>query len=59
MAVPVKKVSRAQKKLRRSGQKKRAYMSSACPECGAFKLSHVVCMQCGMYKGEKVISVGS
>lgn len=28
-----------------------------CPSCGAKMLSHVVCKQCGKYKGRQVLNV--
>lgn len=28
-----------------------------CPECGAKKLSHVVCKECGKYNGRQVLDV--
>ena len=30
---------------------------SACPDCGAKKLNHRVCSNCGKYKGKVVIDV--
>jgi large subunit ribosomal protein L32 len=31
---------------------------SVCPQCGAVKLPHRVCSNCGTYRGRQVIDVG-
>ena len=42
---------------RRSHHALRAVSSVACPKCGAKKMPHLVCSNCGTYKGRQVIDV--
>ena len=56
MAVPKRKTGRAVTHSRRSANCKVAVASrSLCPQCGATKLPHFVCPNCGHYKGREVI----
>lgn len=58
MAVPKGKVSRQRRDKRRSSHwKLTAPALSKCPNCGAFKMPHRACPECGMYKGRQVITV--
>ena len=58
MAVPKKKTSKARTRRRRSENDKVASPSASwCLECGARKLPHCVCFECGTYRGRQVISV--
>ena len=40
--------------MKKSGENHTAVQ--ACPNCGAPKISHRVCMACGQYRGETVIA---
>lgn len=56
MAVPKRKVSKARRDKRRSNVwKLEAPALVKCGNCGAFKLPHQACANCGTYKGEEVI----
>ncbi len=34
-------------------------MVQACPNCGAPRIAHRVCMSCGQYNGEQILAVKS
>ncbi|MCX5773759.1 MAG: 50S ribosomal protein L32 [Fusobacteria bacterium] len=55
MAVSPKRVSKANKRMRRSHHAITATQFSACPNCGEPKVSHKVCLECGYYDGKQVI----
>ena len=55
MAVPKRKTSKARRDKRRSHDALAKPTQSTCPQCGAPKLPHRVCGQCGSYKGRTVI----
>jgi len=58
MAVPKKKTSKAKSRSRRaSAWTVKAPARSTCPRCGATKLPHVVCGNCGWYHGRQAIDV--
>jgi large subunit ribosomal protein L32 len=58
MAVPKKKTSKAKSRSRRaSSWVLRAPARSVCPQCAAAKLPHVVCPNCGWYKGRQALDV--
>ena len=58
MPVPKQKKCRAKTHSRRSTNMKIAAASrSTCPRCGAVKLPHHVCPNCGFYKDREVIVV--
>jgi len=58
MAVPKKKTSKAKTRKRRaSAWKLEAPSRSLCPHCGATKLPHVVCGNCGWYANRQAIEV--
>ncbi len=42
---------------RRSHHALKARVLSLCPECGAPKLNHQMCLNCGKYKGRLVVDV--
>ena len=59
MAVPKQKKGRGATHTRRSANSKLAAPSrSVCPQCGAPKLPHHVCPNCGYYKDREVIVTG-
>ena len=52
MAVPKGKVSKARRDKRRSAVwKLKAPGLVACPKCGAMRLPHRMCPECGRYMG--------
>ncbi|MBQ3267527.1 MAG: 50S ribosomal protein L32 [Atopobiaceae bacterium] len=56
MAVPKQKKGRIATRTRRSANSKLdAPSRSLCPQCGAVKLPHHVCPNCGFYKDREVI----
>jgi len=58
MAVPKKKTSKAKTRSRRASSWKLAVPSrSVCPRCGVAKQPHVVCSNCGWYKGRQAIDL--
>ncbi len=58
MAVPKRKTPRSKTHSRRSANMKLALPAkSICPQCGAAKLPHRVCANCGTYRGRQVIDV--
>jgi large subunit ribosomal protein L32 len=58
VAVPKRKTSKAKTRSRRAANWKLAAPSrSLCPRCGATKLPHVVCGECGWYHGRQAIDV--
>jgi len=57
MAVPKKKMSKSKTRMRRAHDALRVPSLSTCPTCGARKLPHRVCGECGHYKGRQVFEV--
>lgn len=58
MAVPKQKHSKARTRKRRSANDKiSAKTISLCPECGAEKISHRICLSCGSYKKRQLIPI--
>lgn len=58
MAVPKKKTSKSKSRSRRASNWTLAPAArSLCPRCGATKLPHVVCGNCGWYAGRQAIDV--
>lgn len=55
MAVPFRRTSKTKKNKRRTHFKLEAKNASKCPNCGAMRLPHRVCPECGFYKGENVL----
>ncbi len=51
--------TRAHTANRRSHHGLKAQNLSMCPDCGAPKLSHTMCMNCGKYKGKVVVDVAA
>ncbi len=60
MAVPKRKTSKARRDKRRSSHWKLQVPGLvACPKCGAMRLPHRMCSECGTYNGRQVKSVES
>lgn len=58
MAVPKKKTSKAKSRSRRASAWTLSIPArSLCPQCHNAKLPHVVCPNCGWYKGRQAIEV--
>lgn len=56
MAVPRNRLSNARKNSRRAHHAKSPKQASACKNCGASKLPHVICPACGHYAGRTVVT---
>jgi len=56
MAVPKQRQSHSRTNKRRSQHKITPPTTSACPRCGAPRLTHRVCSTCGTYGGREIIS---
>ena len=58
MAVPKRKVSKARRDKRHSSHWKLAAPNLvACPKCGALRLPHRACRECGTYNWRAVVAV--
>lgn len=59
MAVPTGKVSKSRRDKRRSSHWKLTIPGMAkCPKCGAMRLAHRACKECGTYNNREVKPVG-
>ncbi len=60
MGVPKKKLSKSRTKRRRSEWLKiKLPAISICPKCKSVKMPHVVCPNCGFYKGREILPLKS
>jgi large subunit ribosomal protein L32 len=60
MAVPKKRMSKSQSGQRRAHDAIRKLPATTlCESCGAVKLMHHVCLECGTYRGLSVMAVKS
>jgi large subunit ribosomal protein L32 len=57
MAVPFRRTSKTRKRKRRTHFKLSMPGLVSCSQCGAARLSHHVCKECGHYKGVEVKEV--
>ncbi len=58
MAVPKKRSSKSKSRSRHATwRKNQAPSLSECDHCGAAKRSHRVCMECGYYRGRRVLNL--
>jgi len=55
MAVPKKKTSKSKRNMRRSHDSLRVSTISTCLNCNEPVLPHHVCLECGYYRGKKVL----
>jgi len=55
MAVPKRKTSKARKRKRRSHNALGQPNLDKCPKCGAARVSHRVCPECGHYGEQKFV----
>ena len=59
MVEPKRKTPQSKTRSRvASSWKLEASAKSSCPNCGVVKLPHVVCSNCGWYKGRVAVDVG-
>jgi large subunit ribosomal protein L32 len=56
-AVPKSKISNRRRKNKRSHHALTPPNLMDCPQCGAKKLPHRVCLNCGHYRGVQVLEV--
>jgi large subunit ribosomal protein L32 len=56
MPNPKRRMSSSRRDKRRAHYKPEAPTTSVCPNCGAAKLPHRACPECGYYNGRKIIS---
>ena len=58
MAEPKRKHSKARRDTRRNSHWKMTLPSIVkCPQCGAARLPHRMCKECGYYNGREVVAV--
>ena len=57
MAVPKRRRSKARKRTHKSLWKISIPTTTKCSNCGALRLTHNACTECGFYKGKQVIQV--
>jgi large subunit ribosomal protein L32 len=57
MAVPKRKTSKARKRKRRAHLALDLPATSLCVRCGAEKVPHAVCANCGHYRGRDFLSL--
>lgn len=57
MAVPKRRMSRANTRARRAQWKATPATLVRCPQCHSPKLAHTVCPTCGTYRGRTVLNV--
>lgn len=55
MPNPKRKISKSRRDKRRTHYKAVLPSISICPQCGAVKLPHRACGECGYYNGRKII----
>jgi large subunit ribosomal protein L32 len=58
MAVPKRKQSKQRQAKRRTHWKMEKPTLVKCSHCGAVKLPHRVCPQCGYYRNRQILEVG-
>ncbi len=55
MAHPKSKISKTRRDKRRTHYKAEAPSLTTCSNCGASRLTHRVCPECGFYRGQMAI----
>ncbi len=56
MPNPKRKLSKTRRDKRRTHYKAKAPTTHVCPQCGAGKMNHNACPECGYYNGRKVLA---
>jgi large subunit ribosomal protein L32 len=59
MAVPKRRHSRTRQRKRRTHWKAKPRTTTKCAKCGAAKLSHRVCPECGYYRDQELVVASS
>ncbi len=59
MAVPKKKMSKSQTRQRRAHDALSEPARALCSKCGAVKLPHRVCKECGHYRDRQIVQVAA
>jgi large subunit ribosomal protein L32 len=54
-ALPKRKISKGRRNRRRAHDSLSTPHLVACPECGVMRRAHHVCLNCGTYRGRKVL----
>jgi large subunit ribosomal protein L32 len=57
MPNPKRRHSKARTSKRRAHDHLRTPDTTTCPNCGARKLPHRVCLECGTYRGREIVEV--
>jgi len=57
MPNPKRRHSKTRTSKRRANDFLTTKSPATCPQCGAEKLPHRVCKECGYYRGRKVVDV--
>ena len=57
MAVPQNKTSKARELKRRSHHALRDVTRTRCSQCGAHRLPHSICENCGHYRGKTLLKI--
>jgi large subunit ribosomal protein L32 len=57
MPNPKRRHSKARTSKRRANDALKTRSTATCPQCGAEKLPHRVCTECGHYHGREVVEV--
>jgi len=57
MGVPKKRTAKSKRNMRRSHHGRARLQLSVCPKCAQRVPRHIVCPNCGTYKGRVVIDV--
>jgi large subunit ribosomal protein L32 len=55
--LPKRKLSKGRRDRRRAHDALQSANLTACPNCGSMTLPHIVCSNCGFYKGREVIEI--
>ncbi|MBI4436794.1 MAG: 50S ribosomal protein L32 [Candidatus Omnitrophica bacterium] len=58
MALPKRRHSRQRQAKRRTHDRLKAITLVPCPQCGALKRPHRLCVSCGYYAGKQVKAMG-
>jgi len=56
MPNPTRKFSKTRRDKRRTHYKATPEKAHICPQCGATKLAHRACPECGYYNGRKAVA---
>lgn len=57
MAVPKRRKSKSQMRIRKASHRITVPAAKPCPNCGQPHLPHRVCPSCGYYRGRQVLTI--